>query len=483
MSSSTPKPTTLAAIKNAPLLGLAEGNAQFSNYQLAAVVLGVPWLVKSMLPLVNRGGFKTYIFMLLLTGVPATIAYWALMSNYGARKNSKVQLPGKDIETYITIKDPELKKLYAGKNKIPMQVFHDAYFDGKIDFNGDVLDILEQRHDWTTFNFTPELFRYVFMNFIPEVIVHSQSQDEEQSSLPFCSILLTRLRFLGPRMVYTSGIVLSPDTFESLETLQDNKLAVVCNKLDLKPTDRLLDVGCGWGTLVAYAAKNFGCDATGVTLGKNQAKFGTKRIADNGVPADRARILCCDYREIPHGVGIYDKIVSLEMAEHVGVRRYSAFLAQMYELLADDGLFVFQVAGLRQGWQFEDLVWGLFMNKYVFPGADASASLAWVVNKLEQANFEIKSIDVLGVHYSATLWRWYLNWLSNKDKVVEKYGEKWFRTWAFFLAWSTIASRQGTASVFQITMHKNLNAYHRMLGAYNHAGIHVKLDKEPELIL
>jgi cyclopropane fatty-acyl-phospholipid synthase-like methyltransferase len=107
-------------------------------------------------------------------------------------------------------------------------------------------------------------------------------------------------RFLGPRMIYTSGIVLDNTIEESLETLQDNKLAVVCNKLDLKPTDRyvlpfkrfpiltdspnsLLDVGCGWGTLVAYAAKNYDCDATGVTLAVNQAKFGTDRIAKNGV--------------------------------------------------------------------------------------------------------------------------------------------------------------------------------------------------------
>ncbi|CAK5271046.1 unnamed protein product [Mycena citricolor] len=460
-------------------VGLAEGNGAFSNYHLAALVLLVPYVVKSFVPLVNRGGLKTYLVLMVLTGVPTTIAYWTLMSTYGGRKNEKVLFPGKDIEEYITIKDPELKKLYYGKNKIPMQVFHDAYFEGKIDFNGDVLDVLEQRHDWAKFTFTPELFKYVFLNFLPEVIVHSQSQDEEQVRDHYDRGDDFYEWFLGPRMIYTSGVILSPDQFESLETLQDNKLAIVCNKLNLQPTDRLLDVGCGWGTLVAYAAKNFGCDVTGVTLGKNQTKFGTKRIADNGISADKARILCCDYREIPHGKGIYDKIVSLEMAEHVGVRRYSAFLGQMYELLSDDGIFVFQVAGLRQGWQFEDLIWGLFMNKYVFPGADASASLGWVVNKLEQANFEVKSIDVLGVHYSATLWRWYLNWLSNKEKVIEKYGERWFRIWAFFLAWSTIASRQGTASVFQFVLHKNLNAYHRVLGAANHGGIHVKLDKEP----
>ena len=81
------------------------------------------------------------------------------------------------------------------------------------------------------------------------------------------------------------------------------------------------------------------------------------------------------------------------------------------------------------------------MNKYVFPGADASCSLGWVINKLESAGFEVKNVDVLGVHYSATLFRWYTNWLSNKEKILEKYGERWFRVWAYFLAYSTITSR------------------------------------------
>ncbi len=89
--------------------------------------------------------------------------------------------------------------------------------------------------------------------------------------------------FLGPRMIYTSGVITNLDIEESLETLQDNKLAIVCSKLDLKPEDRLLDIGCGWGTLVAYAAKNYEGDATGVTLARNQAKFGTDRIEKNGV--------------------------------------------------------------------------------------------------------------------------------------------------------------------------------------------------------
>jgi hypothetical protein len=136
MSSSSVRVTNLPAIKNAPLVGLAEGNGAFNNIHLAVCVIVVPYLLKTFLPLVSRGGFKTYIFLLILTGVPITVAYWTLNSMYGGRKNDKVQLPGKDIEEYITIKDVEMKKFYKGKDKIPMQVFHDAYFDGKIDFNG-----------------------------------------------------------------------------------------------------------------------------------------------------------------------------------------------------------------------------------------------------------------------------------------------------------------------------------------------------------
>jgi cyclopropane fatty-acyl-phospholipid synthase-like methyltransferase len=245
--------------------------------------------------------------------------------------------------------------------------------------------------------------------------------------------------------------------------------------------------------MVIHAAKNYGCSATGVTLARNQTAFATDRAQQNGV-ADRARILCMDFREVPntYGKGAFTKIVSLEMAEHVGIRRYQAFLKQVYNLLDDDGIFVFQVAGIRPDWQFEDLIWsvssyvsfsslvnltscsrGLFMNKYVFPGADASCSLGWVVNQLESAGFEVKNIDVLGVHYSATIYRWYKNWVSNKDKVLQAYGDRWYRIWVFFLAYAVIAPRQGSVSVFQFTLHKNLNAYHRIMGVPNHASIHV----------
>lgn len=115
-------------------------------------------------------------------------------------------------------------------------------------------------------------------------------------------------------MVYTSGVVTDITREETLEELQDNKLRIVCEKLNLQPGDTLLDIGCGWGTLVAFAAKNYGVNATGVTLAKEQAAFGNQRIKDNGLTEDQARIICCDYRDIPRDKK-FTKIVSLEMAE------------------------------------------------------------------------------------------------------------------------------------------------------------------------
>ena len=136
MASTEVRPTNIPTIKNAPLVGLAEGSGQFSNYILAGLVLGIPYFLKGWIPLVSRGGFYTYWTLVLLMGIPIAIGYWSVSSTYGKRMNEKVKLPGKDIEEYITIKDHIMKIYYGGKEKIPIQVFHDAYFEGKIDIKG-----------------------------------------------------------------------------------------------------------------------------------------------------------------------------------------------------------------------------------------------------------------------------------------------------------------------------------------------------------
>lgn len=428
-----------------------------------------------MIPFVKASWFSWlgYFFLVALTGVPITVAYWTVCSMYGPRKNERVTLPGKPIESYMTFNDAKLQQKYS-KRKIPMEIFYENYFDGKIDIKGEMLDVLEHRLDWADMHMTPELFKFVFTVLIPDVLTHSAKADEDMVRDHYDRGDDFYEWFLGPQMIYTSGMIGDATRKETLEELQDNKLNTVCSKLGLQPGEKLLDIGCGWGTLTAFAARNFGVDATGVTLARNQTKFGNERIALNRLSKEQARILCMDYRDIPVDKGHYDKIVSLEMAEHVGIRHYSRFLGDIYERLNDNGVFLLQVAGLRPHWQFWDLIWGLFMNKYIFRGADASCSLGWVINKLESAGFEIRSADVIGVHYSATILRWLENWKRNEDKVRAKYGDRLWRIWLFFLSSSVIVAREGGSSAFQIVAHKNLNAFPRIEGSFFHGGSHAK---------
>ncbi|KAF9578787.1 hypothetical protein BGW38_005248 [Lunasporangiospora selenospora] len=433
------KKTSYPNIKNPEYPCESPGNEYFNNLHLASAIFGIPLIIVSVLKL----PLWSFPVLTLALGLPIFAIYFVYGSAYAVPFNNRVQTPGKKVEDYLTIVDPAFKK-YKGSNRIPMETFFEAYFDGKIDINMDALELLEHRFDWS---------------WIPETIWHSKKQDEDQVRDHYDRGDDFYAAFLGPRMIYTSGIMSDINKKETLEQLQDNKLALVCEKVQLKKGERHLDIGCGWGTLTAYAAKNYGTDSTGITLGKNQTDFGNNRIKEYGVPASQARIKCMDYRDIPREK--WDKITCLEMAEHVGIRKFNEFLLQVRDMLNDDGLFFLQIAGLRATWQYEDFIWGLFMAKYVFPGADASMPLYWVIKQLECAGFEVQQVDTIGVHYSATIHQWYLNWMSNKDEITAKYGKRWFRTWEIFLSWSTIISRQGSATCYQIVAHKNQNAFDR----------------------
>jgi cyclopropane fatty-acyl-phospholipid synthase-like methyltransferase len=455
------------AIYNPPLPADGPGAESFH----ANIFIGILVLVPTYLAWKIGGGWKTTIFLAIIFDLPILVGWWLVISAISPRKNEKAKLPGRPIEFYLTFKNPEDKAKYRGNVKIQMDLFYEMYFDGDVEFNGDCLEILEYRHDWANFSFSMRLIKYFLFAFIPELIMHTRSQDEEQVRDNYDRGDDFYGWFLGPRMIYTSGIISDPLRDETLEELQDNKLAVVCEKIDLQADEEMLDIGCGWGTLARFASENYGAKVTGVTLGRNQTAWGNAAMRKVGVTEEQSKILCMDYRDIPVPAGGYNKITCLEMAEHVGVRHFSGFCKQVYNMLDDDGVFFLQYAGLRKAWQYEDLIWGLFMSKYVFPGADASTPLGWVVDKLEGAGFEIKGIDTIGVHYSATLWRWYRNWLGNRDKVEAKYGKRWFRIWEYFLAASTIASRQGSATCFQIMLVKNINSTHRVQGIPTQYGV------------
>ncbi|OJJ42955.1 hypothetical protein ASPZODRAFT_136822 [Penicilliopsis zonata CBS 506.65] len=439
----------------------------FSNVLLISLLVVIPWYGARQV----GGGFYTTIFFAIFTTVPILMVFWTVASSISPRKNEKAKYTGRPVEHYLEFKDENDRIKYRGKSRIPMETFYEKYFNGEVDFKGGALECLEYRHDWASFRFTMGLYKHFLFGFIPEMLMHTRSQDEEQVRDHYDRGDDFYAWFLGPRMIYTSGIIGDINKEETLEQLQDNKLAVVCEKIGVKPGDTLLDLGCGWGTLAKYASVHYGAQVTGITLGRNQTAWGNTGLRKAGIEESQSRILCMDYRDAPSVPGGYKQITCLEMAEHVGVRHFSSFLSQVHDMLDDDGVFFLQIAGLRKSWQYEDLIWGLFMNKYIFPGADASTPLGFVVDKLEGAGFEIKSVDTVGVHYSATLWRWYRNWMANREKVEAKYGKRWFRIWEYFLSYSTIISRQGSATCWQLTLVKNINSTHRVEGISSQYGL------------
>jgi cyclopropane fatty-acyl-phospholipid synthase-like methyltransferase len=340
--------------------------------------------------------------------------------------------------------------------KLPMATFVEKYVTGEINVSGDLQAFFRRKEEFLNYRLTWEQMKFLVGGFIPSVLVHTQAADRKTVTGHYDRGNDFFHSFLGDIMVYTSAFFES--TNDTLEDAQRRKLEVVAKKIQLKPGERLLDIGCGWGTLVAHMAKEHGADATGVTLAARQAEFGTDRIAKYGV-SDRARILTLDYRDIPREK--WNKITVLEMAEHVGIRKFQKFMRQLESMLEDDGILFLQIAGLRRNWTPEDFTWGLFMSKYVFPGADASMPLSFVCNNLERAGFEIHSVENVGIHYSLTIDRWYRNWLKNHDAVVKGYGERWFRLWEVFLAWSVLIAERGGSTAFQIVANKNRSAFER----------------------
>ncbi len=180
----------------------------------------------------------------------------------------------------LVFNDARLRDKYANK-KIPMTTLYEAYFDGAVDILGDMNTFLRTRNDVVSFRLTRSHFRAAITNFVPEVVIHTRAQDKRIVREHYDRGNDFFQWFLGERMVYTSGFFTDPNT-ETLEQAQDNKLNLVCKKLQLKPGERLLDIGCGWGTLVRHAAREYGADATGVTLSRNQTELATERIAKDG---------------------------------------------------------------------------------------------------------------------------------------------------------------------------------------------------------
>jgi len=370
----------------------------------------------------------------------------------------------KNIRDIVVVRDQKVNSRYKNGQKTPITNFIEDYMNGRVDVTVDVRQLMKHRTDYFTYDIVGHHVGFVINKFIPQLAIHSKKQDERIVREHYDRRNDFFKGFLGERMIYTSAFF--KHAIEGLTEAQDNKMNLVSQKIQLKQGERLLDIGCGWGTLVAHTAKYFGTDSTGISIAQAGVDYGNEQIKAWGVE-DRARCIRMDYRAIPQDK--YDKITCLEMAEHVGVKYFQRFMNQIYGLLKDDGLFYLQIAGLKAGVHKESLIWGAFMNEYIFPGADASMPLSFVVARLERAGFEIHSVENVGIHYSRTIQQWYDNWMANRDAVYNEYGQWWYRCWEIFLGWSVDIAKQGNSTAFQIVCNKNRETFdrRRWIGAVN----------------
>lgn len=359
-----------------------------------------------------------------------------------------------DRSQLVVFSDRKLEARWTSGD-LPMTTLLEAYLDQAIDIPN-IDAFLDARRDVVKFTITADHVKFLITRMVPEWLGHSLAQDRRIVREHYDRGDDFFEAFLGETMVYTTGFFRHAE--ESLEQAQKNKMDRICEKLEIGPRHEVLDIGCGWGTFAAHAAKHAGARTTGVTIAQRGAAHGNERIKREGV-SDRAHIECTDYREMPRRQ--YDRIVSLEMVEHVGIKNLAKYFGVVHERLKDDGLFLLQWCGLRRGMRPEDMVWGLFMNEYVFSGADASLPLSEMTKAMEKAGFEIHSVENLSVHYMMTIQRWHANWQKNRAEVRRTYGERWWRMWNLFLAWSWRIAQQGTSACFQVVAHKNLDAFDR----------------------
>lgn len=412
--------------------------------QRFVVLLAIPAVVAGIVTAILRGPW--WVFPVTYAAVPLLAV--VLPIAYLVYRSYQHDAGAANWENVLEWSDPQQAERWRGQ-KIPVSIAYEAYLANQLHFKIDVQEAMLRRNQIFRFCFTWTDIKFYWTQFFAQHLTHSRRADKADIAPVYDRGNDFYGWFLGPSMVYTSAIF--RDEAESLEAGQRRKLDLICQSVQMKRGDRHLDIGCGWGTLLAHAAKEYGATGTGITLAKEQAEYGRGVAAREGV-ADRVKIVVDDYRTLS---GKYDKITCVEMAEHVGIKNFQTFLRQVYGLMEDDGVFYLQIAGLRRAWQFEDLVWGLFMAKYVFPGADASCPLGFVVSHAERAGFEVHRVENTGTHYAVTIAKWYDNWKRNEAAIVERYGVYWFRLWSLFLAWSVQIGGQGSSALFMLTLTKN----------------------------
>ncbi len=234
----------------------------------------------------------------------------------------------------------------------------------------------------------------------------------------------------------------------SLDQAQKDKKQHIINKLQISENMNVLDIGCGWGGMAIEIAKSTGAKVKGITLSENQFKTASERAQKEGLN-DKVTFALQDYR---NERDLYDRIVSVGMFEHVGVRYFKTYFKKVNEILKDNGVFLLHTIGQR-GKPTATSPW---IRKYIFPGGYIP-SLSEIMKETQKLNINVTDIEILRLHYAHTLSHWYKNVIENRDKIIKMFDERFFRMWEFYLLASKYSFINMGNVVFQIQISKNIN--------------------------
>ena len=330
--------------------------------------------------------------------------------------------------------------------------FGEAYMVGDIDLEGNMTDLMTMVMTSDLIGafrkvvYSPgNILRHlpsqarVFWNYLWQR--HTYENDKRFISEPYDLGNEFYSLWLDKDLQYTCGYFKTPE--DSIDLAQEQKREHVCRKLRLKPGETLLDIGCGWGGMLIYAAKHYGITGVGVTLSVEQAKESNRRIEEAGLQ-DRIHVEHLDYRDLPEKKRVFDKVVSVGCLEHIGKENHDLFFSIAKQSLKPDGTFLLHTIGKsKPGPSFA------FGNKHVFPGV-YTVTIAEIGHCVEKLNMRIHDVENLRIHYSYTTQRWLDAFEAHVDEIRAMYDEQLVRLFRIYLSHGVPLTRYGGTELYQV---------------------------------
>lgn len=357
------------------------------------------------------------------------------------------------------INNPDvLKAVFSSPNR--QLALGEAYIRGDFDIIGDIEAVfpLAEHLIGKTWSVSEILF---FAGFLAESALlgnnhwqtykglkHSKRSDKEAIRFHYDVSNEFYKLWLDRNMIYSCACF--SDFSEDLDTAQIRRMDLICSKLRLKPGERLIDIGCGWGGLIMHAVKNYGVDAVGITISEAQAGLARERIQAAGL-SSRCRVLNIDYRDVGK-IEEFDKVVSIGMVEHVGAAKLNEYFTRIYRLLRAGGLFLISGIG-RIGPQVTNSQ-PTFTDVYVFPDGEL-VPISTMLGSAEESGFEIRAVENLREHYDWTTRNWLRRLEAHAARARELVGEERYRIWRLYLAGSAYYFQRGWLGLYQTLLFKH----------------------------